>query len=153
MTYACPTWEFSADAHPLKLQHLQNKVLCTIGNFLRRTLVRDLQMAFNLRNVYDYITKLCSQQAEHVHSIDANLTLERPGHWSKYFKCSVRISARILAILTDHFCDFPHSLHANTRRVPWLGNAHSLPSPFEIMIYQSSYHLTLHSLYTDSVVK
>jgi hypothetical protein len=27
MTYACPTWEYAADAHLLKLQRLQNRVL------------------------------------------------------------------------------------------------------------------------------
>jgi hypothetical protein len=26
MTYACPTWEYAADAHLLKLQSLQNRV-------------------------------------------------------------------------------------------------------------------------------
>jgi hypothetical protein len=33
MTYACPTWEFVAESHLLKLQRLQNKVLRNIGNF------------------------------------------------------------------------------------------------------------------------
>jgi hypothetical protein len=64
MTYACPTWEFAADKHLLKLQRLQNKVLHTVRNILRRTPVRDLQMAFTLLYIYDYITKLCRQQAE-----------------------------------------------------------------------------------------
>jgi hypothetical protein len=48
----------------LKLQRLQNKVLRTTGNFLRRTPVRDLHMASKLPYIYDYITKLCRQQAE-----------------------------------------------------------------------------------------
>jgi hypothetical protein len=64
MNYACPAWEFAADDHLLKLQRLQNKVLHTIGNFPRRTLVCDLHMAFKLPYIYDYITKLCRQQAE-----------------------------------------------------------------------------------------
>jgi hypothetical protein len=66
MTYACPTWKLAADTYLLKLQRLQNKVLRTIGNFPRCTLVRDLHMAFNLSyvQVYDCITKLCRQQAE-----------------------------------------------------------------------------------------
>jgi hypothetical protein len=34
-----------------------------IGNFPRRTPVRDLHMAFKIPYVYDYITKLCRQQA------------------------------------------------------------------------------------------
>jgi hypothetical protein len=64
MTYACPAWEFAADSHLLKLQCLQNKVLLTTGNFPRRTSVRDLHKAFKLLYIYDYITKLCRQQAE-----------------------------------------------------------------------------------------
>jgi hypothetical protein len=30
MTYACPTWEYAADARLLKLQRLQNRVLRAI---------------------------------------------------------------------------------------------------------------------------
>jgi hypothetical protein len=37
MIYACPTWEYAADAHLLKLQHLQNRVLRAIGNLDRHT--------------------------------------------------------------------------------------------------------------------
>jgi hypothetical protein len=56
---------------------MKNKVLRTTGNFPRCTRVCDLHTAFNLLYVYDYITKLCRQQAEviqnheneHVHGI------------------------------------------------------------------------------------
>jgi hypothetical protein len=64
MNYACPAWELAADTYLLKLQRLQNKVHCTIGNFLRFTPVCDLHKAFNLLYTYNYITKLCRQQAE-----------------------------------------------------------------------------------------
>jgi hypothetical protein len=64
MTYACPAWDFAAECHLLKLQRLQNKVLRTIGNFLKRTSVRDMHKAFHMPFVYDYITKSCRQQAE-----------------------------------------------------------------------------------------
>jgi hypothetical protein len=64
MTYSWPTWEFSVDTYLLKLQHLQIKVLCTTGNFPRSTSVPNLHTAFNLPYVYDYIPKLCRQQAE-----------------------------------------------------------------------------------------
>jgi hypothetical protein len=64
MTYACPVWELAADNYPLKLQRVQSKVLRIIGNFPRCTPVRDLHSAFRLPFVYDYITKLCRQQAE-----------------------------------------------------------------------------------------
>jgi hypothetical protein len=64
MTYACPAWEFAAECHLLKLQILQNNVLRTIGNFPKRTSVRDMHKAFHMPYVYDYITKLWRQQAE-----------------------------------------------------------------------------------------
>jgi hypothetical protein len=48
MTYACPAWEFAAESHLLKLQRLQNKVLHTVGNFPRRTSVRDMHVAFQI---------------------------------------------------------------------------------------------------------
>jgi hypothetical protein len=50
--------------HLLKLQRLQHKVLCTIGNFPRCTPVRDLHTAFKLSHAYDYVTKLCRQHTE-----------------------------------------------------------------------------------------
>jgi hypothetical protein len=64
MTYACLAWEFAADNHLIKLQSLQNKVLRTIGNFLRHIPIRYLHMALKLPYIYDYIRKLCRQQAE-----------------------------------------------------------------------------------------
>jgi hypothetical protein len=64
MTYACPACEFAADSHLLKLQPPQNKVLLTVGNFLRRTPVRDMDMVFKLPYIFDCISKLCRQQAE-----------------------------------------------------------------------------------------
>jgi hypothetical protein len=60
MTYACPAWEFAADTHLLKLQRLQNKVLRSTGNFP----VRDLHVTLKTPCFYDFITKLCWQQAE-----------------------------------------------------------------------------------------
>jgi hypothetical protein len=64
MTYASLAWEFAANTHLLKLQRLQNKVLRIIGNFPRRTPVRELHKAFNIPYIYDYVTKLCRQQAQ-----------------------------------------------------------------------------------------
>jgi hypothetical protein len=64
MTYACPTYEFAADTHLMKLQRLQNRVLRAISNLDRRTPVRDLHLAFKIPYVYDYITKICRRQAE-----------------------------------------------------------------------------------------
>jgi hypothetical protein len=64
MTYTCPACELVADTYLLKLQRLQNKVFCVIGNFPSCTLVCDIHTAFNLLHVYDYITELCRQQAE-----------------------------------------------------------------------------------------
>jgi hypothetical protein len=54
MTYACPAWEFSVDIYLLKLQRL----------FPRRASVHDMHVALKIPYVYDFITKLCRQQAE-----------------------------------------------------------------------------------------
>jgi hypothetical protein len=48
MTDACPGWEFAAESHLLKLQRLQNRVLRNIGNFPKRTSVRDMHEAFQI---------------------------------------------------------------------------------------------------------
>jgi hypothetical protein len=69
-TYASPAWEFTANTHLLKLQRLQNKVLRTTGNFPRRTPVRELHKAFNIPYIYDYIIKLCRQEAEFIQNHD-----------------------------------------------------------------------------------
>jgi hypothetical protein len=64
MTHACPTWEYGADAHLLKLQRLQNRVLRAIGNLDRRTPIGELHVAFKVPYMYDYIIELCRTQAE-----------------------------------------------------------------------------------------
>jgi hypothetical protein len=64
MTYTYPAWEFSADTYLIKLQRLQNKVLRTIGKFPRNTPTRDIYISFQNPYVYDFITKLCKQQAK-----------------------------------------------------------------------------------------
>jgi hypothetical protein len=48
----------------LKLQRLQNRVLCAIGNLDRQILVPEMGVAFKIPCMYDYITKLCRTQAE-----------------------------------------------------------------------------------------
>jgi hypothetical protein len=64
MTYASLAWEFAADTHLIKLQRLQKKVPRTIGNFPMSTPVCEMRTAFHLPYVYDYMIKLCRQQAE-----------------------------------------------------------------------------------------
>jgi hypothetical protein len=64
MTYACPTWEYAADAYLLKLRRLQDRVLCAIGNLDRLILVRKMHVAFRIPYVYDYITKLYRERAK-----------------------------------------------------------------------------------------
>jgi hypothetical protein len=56
MIHACSDWEFAEETYLLKLQRLQNKVLRTIGNSPRCTLVRDMHVAFQIPYVYYYIT-------------------------------------------------------------------------------------------------
>jgi hypothetical protein len=48
MSYACPTWEFAADSHLLKLQCLQKKVLCTVVDLPSCTLSHDLHMVYKI---------------------------------------------------------------------------------------------------------
>jgi hypothetical protein len=64
MTYARPTWEFAADSQLLKLQRLQIKVLHTTGTLPRRRPTRNLHATFEIPYIYDFVTKLCRQQAE-----------------------------------------------------------------------------------------
>jgi hypothetical protein len=64
MTYACPTWEYAADAHLLILQCLQNRVLRAIGNLDMCTPVHELHEAHEIPYVYDQITKLSRTHAE-----------------------------------------------------------------------------------------
>jgi hypothetical protein len=64
MTYARSTWEYSTDAHLLKLQRKQIRAFRAIENRERRTPIRELHVAFKIPYVYDYITKFCRVQAE-----------------------------------------------------------------------------------------
>jgi hypothetical protein len=80
MTYACPTWEFAADNHHLlKFQCLQNKVLRTIGNFPRRTPVRDVHMALKLPYICDYITNYAGnkQKSYKIMKMQMFITLDK----------------------------------------------------------------------------
>jgi hypothetical protein len=71
---------------------MQNKVLHTIENFPRCTPVRSLHKTFNLPYVYDYITKLCRQQAEviqtHDKEYDHSIGQGKAGH-RKYKRLKV----------------------------------------------------------------
>jgi hypothetical protein len=64
MTSVCPTWEYEADAHLLKLQRLQNRVLRAAGNLDRWAPARELHEALQIPYVYNYTTKYCRTQAE-----------------------------------------------------------------------------------------
>jgi hypothetical protein len=48
----------------MKLQRLQNKVLRANGKFPMNTPILDMHISFQIPYVYDYITKLCSEQAQ-----------------------------------------------------------------------------------------
>jgi hypothetical protein len=48
----------------MKFQRQQNKTLRIIGKFPRSTPIRDVHMDFHIPYMYDYITKLCRQQAQ-----------------------------------------------------------------------------------------
>jgi hypothetical protein len=64
MIYICPTWEYVAHIHLLRLQCLQERVSHATGNLNRCTLVCELHMDFKIPYMYDYKTKLCRTQAE-----------------------------------------------------------------------------------------
>jgi hypothetical protein len=63
MTYVCPTWEYAADAHILKLQRLQNRVLHAVGNLDKYTSVPGLHVALKIPYLYDYVIR-ATQQAK-----------------------------------------------------------------------------------------
>jgi hypothetical protein len=67
--YVSPTWEYVADAHLLKLERLQNKVLHATDGLERRTMAREMHVAFKIPYVYDYIIKLCRKQAEVIQNL------------------------------------------------------------------------------------
>jgi hypothetical protein len=65
----CPSaWEFEADTHIVTFWHLQNKILPSIGNFPRLTLIHDMDVTFSILFICDCITKLCRQQAQVINS-------------------------------------------------------------------------------------
>jgi hypothetical protein len=67
-----PPGEHVMDAHLLKLQRLQNRILHSIGNLDRCTAVHELQVAFKIPYVYVYITKLCRTKAEVLKHVNTN---------------------------------------------------------------------------------
>jgi len=62
LTPACLAWGFAVESYLLKLQWLQNRALCTTGNFPRHTPIHDLHRSFKVPYLYDYITHLCRKQ-------------------------------------------------------------------------------------------
>jgi hypothetical protein len=74
MTYSCPTWQFAAGTHLLKLQRQQNMVLRTTDKFLRAHPGSRFSYGFPVLCVYEYFTELYTQQAGTTQSLeDANI--------------------------------------------------------------------------------
>jgi hypothetical protein len=65
-----PHQRIRTDTYVLKWQRRQNDVLRITGNFARCVSAHDLHMAIVLPHIYDYITKLCRQQAEVIRNHD-----------------------------------------------------------------------------------
>jgi hypothetical protein len=64
MNYASPAWKFAADIYPLKLQYLQNN---SPRRWQMSKALIDSRFACGFQNsvrVYDFIRKLCRQEAE-----------------------------------------------------------------------------------------
>jgi hypothetical protein len=68
MNYACPAWEFVAGSCLLKLQHLQNKVLRTTGNFPKRTPNRDLHVALKIPKFMTLLQNYAGSKKSHTKS-------------------------------------------------------------------------------------
>jgi hypothetical protein len=62
MTYTCSASELAADTYFMKLQRLQNKVLCIVFKFPRPTPTRQLRVAFKIPCVYDLIQNYSSSR-------------------------------------------------------------------------------------------
>jgi hypothetical protein len=84
MTYACPAWEFAAEIHLLKLQRLQNKVLCTIDNFPKAHIGSRYACSFQcsvrlrLHNVMQKTSRdLHNHESENVHNIGQGETPQK----------------------------------------------------------------------------
>jgi hypothetical protein len=63
MTYACAPGSLWHN-HVSKLQHMQSRVLHTVGDLDRCTPVRNLHLAVKIPYAYYYITNLCRRQEE-----------------------------------------------------------------------------------------
>jgi hypothetical protein len=90
--YICSSWVFEAFTHLLKLQRLQNKDIITIGDSPRHTPNRELHKGFNIPYIYDYLTKVRSQQAEAIQNHGNNNVrkIEQGTRWQssvRKFKC------------------------------------------------------------------
>jgi hypothetical protein len=70
ITYASPAWGICGRQPFNKIAAPAKQSSPHIGNFPRGTPVCDLHMAFKSPYVYDYITKLCKQQAEVIKNHD-----------------------------------------------------------------------------------
>lgn len=64
MIYVCSAWKFATGAYLLKTQRLQNNALRMFGEFKKKIIIRERHVAFEIPYVYDFITKLCRQQAQ-----------------------------------------------------------------------------------------
>jgi hypothetical protein len=68
----------------MKLQRLQNRVLCITDIFPRSTPIFDVHMASQIPNVYDYstcTTKLCRQQAQSIQNHENAHISNRQNSW------------------------------------------------------------------------
>jgi hypothetical protein len=64
MSYGCPASKIATDSYLMKLQRRQEKFFPHQRQFPRVNTGRDLDVLSRLPCAYDYIAKLCKQQAE-----------------------------------------------------------------------------------------
>jgi hypothetical protein len=79
MTYVCPTWQYAADAHSLKLQRLQNRGPRVTGILDGGTPVLELYVAYKVSYVYDNITTevILNRESPNIRSIGQGEAIHR----------------------------------------------------------------------------
>jgi hypothetical protein len=80
MAYACSTWEYVADVHPLKLQRLQNRFVRATGKFEKSKLVREMLSKFLMCTITWRIIHETGTSHQKSHKSNCTCNLERRGH-------------------------------------------------------------------------
>jgi hypothetical protein len=83
----------------MKLQPLQNKVLRTTGKFPRIIQITDMHISFQIPYLFDYIIKLCGQQAQIIQRHENIKLQDKTPVRNNWQMC-------LLSVLIDHITCF-----------------------------------------------